>query len=114
MMTQYTLVLLDTTGTQGYIYASNRLQEIIGASQLVQEATQDWVYEQVQEAAGGAHNIADLKTGRLKPGPGLEAGSGWRAEVIYAGGGNTAILFQGEELARKFTQALTRKVIKEA
>lgn len=39
-MTQFWLVIVDTTGIQSYIFGSNRLRENVGASYLVHQATQ--------------------------------------------------------------------------
>jgi len=44
-MTEYILTAIDTTQIQGYIFGSNRLQENIGGSELVEMATRQWVYE---------------------------------------------------------------------
>lgn len=105
-MTRYTLTVLDTTQIQRYVFGSNRLQENIGASELVELATHQWAYE----ALPVPHNVA------------YHPKSGWTdqtidtlaAEVVYAGGGNTVILFQTSGSAREFARRLTRRVLLEA
>ena len=55
-MTKYTLTMLDTTGIQRYIFNSNRLQENIGASELVYRTTTLWAFASL-EKLGFSHNI---------------------------------------------------------
>ncbi len=106
-MTEYILTAIDTTQIQGYIFGSNRLQENIGGSELVEMATHQWVYE----ALPAAHNVVNVTTGELDNSRTIDT---LDAEVIYAGGGNTVILFKTIDLARAFTGRLTRRVLKEA
>ena len=106
-MTEYVLTAIDTTQIQGYVFGSNKLRENIGGSELVELATHRWVYE----ALPAAHNVVDVTTGELDDGRTIEA---LDAEVIYAGGGNTVILFRTMDLARTFTSRLTRRVLREA
>ena len=106
-MTEYILTAIDTTQIQGYIFGSNRLQENIGGSELVEMATHQWVYE----ALPSAHNVVNVTTGELDNSRTIDT---LDAEVIYAGGGNTVILFKTIDLARDFTGRLTRRVLKEA
>ena len=111
-MTKYTLTLLDTTGIQDYIFASNRLQENIGASELVFRATSLWAFNALEEA-GLSHNIENPHSydWAFKLGVTIED---VQAEVIQAAGGNTFILFQDLEQARSFVRCLTLKLLKEA
>lgn len=106
-MTEYVLTAIDTTQIQGYIFGSNRLRENIGGSELVEMATHRWVYE----ALPSLNNVTDVATGKLDDNRTIDS---LDAEVVYAGGGNTVILFKNMELARAFTSKLTRRVLKEA
>jgi hypothetical protein len=114
-MTQYTLTLLDTTGIQEYIFTSNRLQENIGASELVYRATSLWAFEALQDAVGKSHNVKPLQNLQLEfTDAAIESDPSLRAEVIQAAGGNTVILFRGKEKSRKFVRTLTRRLLEEA
>ena len=99
-MPQYTLTLLDTPGIQPYIFASNRLRESIGASELVRLATTVWPREVLRATCrcNVAGDDARIEDGDLD------------AEVIYVGGGNCLILFRELERARRFATALSRKL----
>jgi len=105
-MKEYTVVVLDTTGIQPYIFGSNKLRENIGASYLVKQATSDWV----REILGGMTTIPVLAN--LSQQKAIEEGA--EIEIIYAGGGNAVLLFQSEEKSIEFTQKLSRKVLVEA
>lgn len=96
-----TVTVLDTTGIQPYIFGSNRLRENIGASYLVAQVTTTWVNETLASIG-----ITDPEQPIDKPDQ--------NAERVYAGGGNTVLLFKSRELAIKFTQILSRRVIKTA
>jgi len=116
-MTQFTLTLLDTTGIQDYIFASNRLQENIGASELVYRATTLWAFKALEETVGAKHNI--LNGGSLDWGFDEsqhieEKDSPLMAEVIQAAGGNTVILFRDDKQAHKFVEKLTFQILKAA
>jgi hypothetical protein len=107
-MENYTLTVIDTTGIQDYIFGSNVLKHNVGASALVHWATNDWLCEKLVEL--GETNVdKECKfTGRTIDGDGLVS------ELIYAGGGNTAILFKNYEIAKEFTKRLTKKVLLDA
>jgi hypothetical protein len=109
-MSQYTLTVVDTSGIQDYIFGTNQLQQNVGASYLVDCATRKWV----AEALPNPHNVIDLDD-REKPftDQAIEDG-GLKAEVVYAGGGNTVILFASHDLAVEFSRRLTRNVLLKA
>src|SRR5262249_32115690 len=99
-MASYTVTVVDTTGIQPYSFGSNRLQENIGASELVRLATEAWALTAVAREAD-VHNVTEPTTGRLRPGFRIEEAQSPRAaEVIYAGGGNVVALFRSAETAR--------------
>lgn len=110
------LTMIDTAGIQGYIFGSNRLRENIGASYLVEQATRDWVYDELKQLGG--HNIKDPEpdgdeTDRIDRSKLIED-DGQRSELIFAGGGNTAILFRSKEDAKEFAWTLSRRILKDA
>jgi hypothetical protein len=111
-MTQQTLLLVEATGIQEYIFGSNQLAQNIGASELVQLATTNWVYEALPDD----HNVkraAEKPDGWIIENRSL-AGDGLAAEVVYAGGGNAMILFADDDEAEKFARRLTRTILEDA
>ena len=122
---KFTLTLLDTTGVQEYIFNSNRLQENIGASEIVYRATTLWVFEALEEAGFKAHNIEiirdDKKTTvgwKFKAGA-IEDDPNMQVEVLQAAGGNALLLFRENETdlhanAVKFTKKFTLRILQEA
>lgn len=110
------LTIIDTTGIQDYIFNTNKLRQIVGASYLVNCASRDWV-KWALEQAGYSHNILNLD-GKSPAevfdlSRQIEAGN-VDAEVIYAGGGNTLILFTEQAQAENFTKILTCKMLVDA
>ncbi|MCC5633388.1 hypothetical protein LC613_38630 [Nostoc sphaeroides CHAB 2801] len=99
-MRKFTITVIDTSGIQGYIFSSNRLRENIGASHLVSEVTGDWVEE----------TLGVPKNQQKEP---IET-SGLNVEIIYAGGGNTLIVFKSRKIAINFTRILSKRVLEEA
>jgi len=113
-MTQFTLTLLDTTGIQDYIFASNRLQENIGASELVYRATSLWAFEALEKVEL-SHNIQNSHSlDWVFTAAAIEDDPNLQAEVIQAAGGNTVILFRDEKKSREFVSVLTLRLLKEA
>jgi len=122
---KYTLTVLDTAGIQSYIFGSNKLLENIGASNLVYQATRDWAFDILDsdKLFSGKHNILLDKQDEIDPyNPDfhIETQKGRAAEVLYAGGGKTVILFTGDdkkghsELAKDFVYQLSKKLLQDA
>lgn len=110
-MPAFTLTALDVTGIQQYVFGSNRLQENIGASELVHRATHQWAFEKLPRP----NNVADPERGTLTASR-IEDGD-IAAEVIYAGGGNTLILFADDPdkaKAKGFVNTLSKKLLQDA
>ncbi|MCP4419882.1 MAG: hypothetical protein GY805_24990 [Chloroflexi bacterium] len=117
---EYTLTVLDTASIQPYIFGSNELRENIGASHQVHQATTHWVQNILDVVVDGRHNYG-VKQNEASPYKSEfrieEQGKKPCAELLYAGGGNTFILFGGGDslqTARKFVYQLSEKIIAEA
>jgi CRISPR/Cas system-associated protein Cas10 (large subunit of type III CRISPR-Cas system) len=111
-MTNYIATVLDTTGIQSYIFSSNRLRENVGASCLVEQVTKNWVKGSLEKLNGQIYypgETADQPDER----PYIEKDN-LSAEVVYAAGGNTVILFKSKQLAEDFTKDLSTKVLRKA
>ena len=112
-MNQLVATIIDTTGIQKYIFGSNRLRENIGGSYLVQLATSEWVEKCLRELSEfGIIYIPDKETQDFEPR--IIKNSEVIGELIYAGGGNTVLLFRNQEYAKYFTKKLTNKFLREA
>ena len=110
-MNEFTVTVIDTSGIQNYIFNSNNLQHNVGASGLVHCATHDWVFEELVKI--GKTNIE--ASGNFKKET-IEDDKLY-SELVYAGGGNTVILFRkntNTNLAKQFTINLTRRILIEA
>lgn len=113
-MTYYTATVLDTTGIQDYIFCSNRLRENIGASFLVEQATEEWVKEALRDLGTELNQAIHIpKHDSLSAKPYIEEDK-LAAELVYAGGGNTVLLFACPKYAERFTQILSKRVLEKA
>ncbi len=106
-----TVTVIDIAGIQQYIFSSNNLKHIIGASGAVHAATHNWVFQQLPRL--GNTNVQLGAEGNWTIQPNHE---NLISEVIYAGGGNVVILFTGtsDGAAREFTKAYTKQVLQDA
>lgn len=110
-MAQNTLLLIEATGVQDYIFGCNELKQIIGASELVQQATHDWMLEGLPDPKNAKPALGKPDGWQIDP-PTLTGV--WAAQVIYAGGGNAVVLFADAGEARSFARKLSRKVLQQA
>ncbi len=111
-MKNYILTVIDTARIQKYIFGSNSLQHNVGASGLVHCATHDWVFEGLTDLGETNINRIDNEF-EIDSKKVIEDGN-LDSELVYAGGGNAIIVFRTMDLAIKFTQNLTVKVLLEA
>lgn len=111
-MTEYIATVLDTTGIQSYVFGSNRLRENVGASYLVEQATKQWVEDSLRELGGEYY--FPKENGKAEDERQIENYLSLAAEVVYAAGGNTVILFRSEQLSNNFAKKLSMRVLREA
>ena len=115
-MRKFTVTVLDTTGIQPYIFGSNRLRENIGASYLVSEATDDWVRNALDTLKAKIKQkiyAFDPEKHQPEAKPRIEDNE-LAAELVYAGGGNTLLLFSDKQYAVEFTQILSKRILEKA
>jgi hypothetical protein len=115
-MRNLTVTVLDTTGIQPYIFGSNRLRENIGASYLVSQATDNWAREalnKLKEHIEQEVYTFDPEQHQPDAQPRIEDGE-IAAELVYAGGGNTVLLFSQKQYAVQFTMILSKRILEEA
>lgn len=99
MTDEATLVVIETSGIQDYIFGSNRLRENIGASYLVEQVTSTWLEQY------GIQKLAE---------PTLDRTQLPQKQLLWSGGGNARILFATQTLAQNFIQKWSKKLLEEA
>lgn len=107
-MSNYTLTIVDASAIQDYIFGSNHLKQIVGASYLVECAIRKWLASFLP----GPNNVIDIENDHFTEQT-IEK-DGLQAEVVYVGGGNAVIIFADREEAVLFARRLSRKVLEEA
>ena len=111
------LVLLETSGNQAYIYATNKLRENMGASELTRRAGTKWVLDAVEE---WTHQdlyredseqlkavLTDVNTnGRIEDGASVE--------VVEAVSGKALLLVRDNATAKDIVSRVTLRALTEA
>lgn len=114
-MPEYTLTLLDTAAIQNYVFGSNVLRENVGGSELVWRATRQRAFEAARASGRTNVRLGELTGDRADLLDALQIErDDLDAEVIYAGGGNCAILFAERPRAIRFVERLSRVLLEEA
>lgn len=97
------LVLIETGGNQAYLFETNRLAEVVGASELVFRSTTSWVEDAVSAVTG--LNPVDLASARIPEAP---------IEVVVRTSGKALMLFAEPEAAREVVYLVTARALVEA
>ena len=130
MDNNYVLAMYDIRAKQNYIYRTKKLKEIQGASWIIRDCFDDFLYDAAKEYRDD--KPADKETPEaIYPGPENKRPDGGRlgvfsfdefearmkdqylGEVVYDGGGNFFILFKDEDACKEITWRFTNKLIKE-
>lgn len=116
MSTSKCIAVLGTASLQRYIFQSNRLKENIGASYLAKY----WLDEGLIEAIKQVGYTIDTDTwNAYKENPSMSpseksADTPEDVNLIYVGGGNAALLFKNQEIAKNAVKAWSRKLLENA
>lgn len=115
----YRLALYDVRGKQQFIYGTNKIKEIVGASYVIRDIFKDYLQPAAQKYA----KEDGIKDGIYIPKEGEKFSTGnfenrikndeYIGEVIYDGGGNFYTLFRDETTFIEVTKQFTTDVLKE-
>ncbi|HQU73366.1 MAG: hypothetical protein KDI06_14055 [Calditrichaeota bacterium] len=109
------LTIVDTTQIQGFIFKSNKLKEMVGASKMVKALNETWFLEALDAVFEGQlptgylnhEHLAQFLTRQKN----FEAEEGLPFEVIYSGGGNIKVIFREMADAQAFARKLSRNIL---
>ena len=114
-MEKYFAVKVDVSGKQEYIFSSNRLKEVVGASKIIEFVTEILGRVIIEEMKSDKFSkdglnqrkfteVFDWKnsSGEIKP---------IRGNVHIEGGGNAIYIFTSEKQAQSFTKRFTKYVL---
>ena len=104
------LLLVDVSATQAYIFGSNALREVAGASHLVDAVTRTWLLGALPEP----HNMNCKRIWTPDPFEQVDNPDSLAAEVVTAGGGGAVVRFRNCEAAAGAARQLTARVFQEA
>jgi hypothetical protein len=114
------LVLIETSGNQHYIFATNKLRENVGASQLTYLAGTQYVIEAVHNANGEPDRKAPQSFAELKNYLLNEQTKSAAVEIIVATSGKAILLVKhdekekSKEIAKEIVGSVTKKALSEA
>jgi hypothetical protein len=109
------LVLIETAGNQRYIFATNKLRENVGASELTYRVGTEWLlasHDLLKHLWPGANNAAELRKRLLNQKP--IGTPGVSIEVIVATSGKAMLLVNNRNDGKAIIEFVTRKALKYA
>ncbi len=123
----YVLCMYDIRGKQEFIYKSSKLKEIVGASLIIRDLFEDYLYDAaktyrdfINEGFKGSDaifkydpNEDKLKKFSFKEFEERMNGNQYIGEIVYDGGGNFLMLYKNKEAMKKTTEIFTKKILKE-
>lgn len=121
--------MYDIRGKQEFIYRSSKLKEIVGASLIIRDLFEDYLYESAKiyrNKINEDFNDTDADA-IFRYDPNKEKldrfsfeefekrmnGDQYIGEIVYDGGGNFLLLYKDENAMKKTTEIFTKKILKE-
>ena len=101
------LAMYDVRGIQSYIFKTNKVREIMGASFIVRDIIMDGIKEWISDKDKSKYlwDWQNSDTCRFLDDESIQM------EVLFIGGGNAYVLFRNKDLCRKANQFLARYVL---
>lgn len=129
----YVLCMYDIRGKQEFIYRSSKLKEIVGASLIIRDLFEDYLYDAAKTCRDNINKESKVKEeykdkdAIFRYDPNKEKldkfsfkqfeermdGNQYIGEIVYDGGGNFLLLYKDEVAMRKTTEIFTKKILKE-
>ena len=129
----YVLCMYDIRGKQEFIYKSSKLKEIVGASLIIRDLFEDYLYDAAKTCRDEMNKKSKVKEeykdkdAIFKYDPNEDKlkkfsfrdfedrmnGNQYIGEIVYDGGGNFLMLYKSEEAMKKTTEIFTKKILKE-
>ncbi|MEP7341951.1 MAG: hypothetical protein ABI977_29740 [Acidobacteriota bacterium] len=108
------LVLIETSGNQNYIFATNKLRENVGASELTYRVGTEWVLNAVKRNGGA--DLWDEKADQLRINLFNQSGKSQQGgiEVILATSGKAMLLVETEQIGKQIVREVTRQALQDA
>ena len=103
----YTVTVLEWSGIQRYIFASNRLSEAVGGSHLVENELLKTIHDALDRLAAPAAKDWDksgVTLGIIQPNP------AYTSEILYIGGGNAAFVTKNAELSKEIVKYVSSRL----
>ncbi len=109
----YALAMYDIRGKQDYIYKSNKMKEIIGASYIIRDCFNDHLYPAAKECSqkGLFHYQSERNADFCRKRFEQHLSEGYIGEVVYDGGGNFFVLYQDAKSYREVNQRFYKRVL---
>jgi hypothetical protein len=111
------VVLIETSGNQNYIFATNKLRENVGASELTARVGTQFALEAVREANGPplwADSIAEVRQALRNGDENRPVDGPNPVEVILAVSGKALLLVREKAVGMRIVRQVTLRALKEA
>lgn len=110
---QPVLAIYDIRGKQEFIFRTNKIQEIVGASWIIRDCFKDYLFPAANEIVKHDPEKKGIYSYKEDPDPkpfsdGIS--DGYIGEVVYDGGGNFLVVFESESAFKEVTYEFTKRV----
>ena len=124
---KFVLAMYDVRGKQDFIFRTNRIKEIVGASWIIRDIFRDYLFPAVLKySEKGIYSYQDISGQDVLTMDGADVDvmefsaarfrkhieAGYIGELIYDGGGAYLVLFRDKEAFQKVTYEFTKNVTK--
>lgn len=107
-MTEFTLLMLEISGIQDFIFGSNNLRINVSSSALIFAVTNQWI----PDILPGLYSVDS--SGERVPRNKDTRPNNLNVECIYMGGGNAFLIFEDAENSQQFVRKISRRLLLEA
>ena len=101
------LAMYDVRGIQKYVFNTNKVKEIMGASYIVRDIVLDGIKAIIKDEDPSLflYDWENSKECAFLTNPSIQM------EVLFIGGGNAYVLFRNEELCHTFNRKLAKYIL---